>query len=347
MQGKLRAFGQRRPHVASTAIRLASHGNVHAVLRSQRISLLVSSRQSSKLCLVTAGVSDVQLVHWDVLGPMGLFVQDSMLCVGWAEGIKAFHSTGTTDDGSVIYTESGDYRTGPVSIHDVGIDDAGKIWFLNTAFSALCSLKPGVNFAVEWTPDFTGAIGPYDYCHLNGMDFADGRPRYYTALAASSTPQGWRDNVLQRGILMTGDGAILADGLSLPHSPKQVEEGVLLLEAGNGRVSHVNPATSTYTTRAELPGVLRGADTHHGTLFVGASKVRESSGVVAEAMTSHIQVIDHCRINLMDIATGVVSGHVELPVLEEISTIAVLPAPGLCFERMLAPGEPFTYLVET
>lgn len=347
MQGKLRAIGQRRPQIASTSIRLASYGNVHDVLRSQRISLLVSSRQSSKLCLVTAGVSDVQIVHWDVLGPMGLFIQDSMLCVGWAEGIKAFHSTGTTDDGSVIYSESGDYRTGPVSIHDVGIDDAGKIWFLNTAFSALCSLKPGVNFAVEWTPGFTGPLGPHDYCHLNGMDFADGHARYYTALAASSTPEGWRDNVLQRGILMSGDGTILAEGLSLPHSPKQVGDGVLVLEAGNGRVSYVNPATADCTVRAELPGVLRGADAHGGALFIGASKVRASSGVVAEAMTGRIQTMDNCRISVMDIATGVVSGYVELPMLEEISTIAVLPAPGLCFERMLAPGEPFTYLVET
>src|ERR1700754_339981 len=343
---RIRAFGRRNRAVASASESVVSSGQFHELLCKYRLSLLVSSRQGDRLCLITAGEAGVQIADWQIPGPMGLHLRDSMLCVGWSEGIKTFHNVGITDDGSAIYAETTDHRTGPVSIHDIGIDDAGKIWFLNTLYSCLCSLQPGVSFAVEWAPPFTGPLGPYDYCHLNGMYFDEGQARFFTALGVSNLPQGWRDNVLGRGVLLTGEGNLVAEGLSLPHSPIQVGDGVIFVEAGNGRVSHVDPTTLRYAVRCELPGVLRGAALHEGNLFVGSSRVRASSGLVADALAQRIRAIDGCRITVVDGRTGETLGAIELPMLEEISTIIVVPVPGIVFERAPPPGEPFTYIVQ-
>lgn len=342
---RIRAFGRRSSPVAPRSETVVTSGQFHELLRRHRLSLLVSSRQSDRLCLITARDSDVQIADWHMPGAMGLYLRDSMLCVGWSEGIKTFHGVGITDDGSAIYTETTDHRTGPVSIHDIGIDHAGKIWFLNTLYSSLCSLQPGISFAVEWTPPFSGPLGPYDYCHLNGMYFEEGRARYFTALGVSDTPQGWRNNVLDRGVLLTGDGNVVAEGLSLPHSPLQVDDGIVFVEAGNGRVSHIDPSTLRYTVRCELPGVLRGVAAHEANLFVGSSKVRPSSGFVADALAQRVRTIDGSCITIVDVLTGTTLGTADLPMLEEISTIAVVPVPGIAFEWASPPGEPFTYIV--
>src|SRR5205807_1649865 len=97
-----------------------------------------------------------------------------------------------------------------------------------------------------------------------------------TALGATDTQGGWRENKKDGGILLeVATGDILLRGLSMPHSPRWHDGRLWLLESGKGGIGFVDPVTLRYERVAELPGFTRGLDFHGRFAFVGLSQVRE------------------------------------------------------------------------
>ena len=79
--------------------------------------------------------------------------------------------------------------TGDLDVHEMGIDKAGRVIFVNTKYSCLATFNLTHNFRPLWKPKFISKIAPEDRCHLNGMAMVDGTPKYVTAVsrAISST----------------------------------------------------------------------------------------------------------------------------------------------------------------
>src|SRR5437588_660487 len=83
--------------------------------------------------------------------------------------------------------------TGDIRIHEIAFVGA-ELWIVNTRCSCLCTLDPDYSFVPRWRPPFITALAAEDRCHLNGLAMVDGRPKYVTALGATDTANGWRQN---------------------------------------------------------------------------------------------------------------------------------------------------------
>ena len=106
----------------------------------------------------------------------------------------------------------------------------------------------------------------------------DGAPRYVTALGATATLQGWRANKRDGGILMdVAASAVIAGGLSMPHSPRWHDGRLWLLESGRGALVTIDPATGAKTDVARVPGFARGLDFIGPVALVGLSQLRETN----------------------------------------------------------------------
>lgn len=317
--------------------RLESTPGFLRIVAEERLSIVLTSRQSSMLASISASADACRFVRARMPASMGLAVRDASMAVGTGNGIRMYTNLQISAEEGSAYFPIGTSITGPVSIHDLDWDDEGRLWFVNTLFSSLCTVDSSSQFKVEWHPDFAGAIGPYDACHLSGMASAGGKPRYVTALAATSGREGWRARVPDSGVLIDIDGGPLCDGLSLPHSPKLHQDWIWLLEAGSGCITRIAANGTDRSIVAELPGVLRGLDFHGRYAFVGMSKVRTSSRDTAEALAARFGDAAACRIYAVEAETGRVAGHVDLPAIDEISSLLVVAAPRVTF---LEPDHP-------
>src|SRR5213075_3071112 len=136
---------------------------------------------------------------------------------------------------------------------------AGELWIVNTRFSALCTLDGDSSFVPRWRPKFVTHLAAEDRCHLNGMAVEGDRVRYVTALGATNTAGGWRENKARGGMLLDADSSeIVLRGLSMPHSPRLHDGRFYFLESGKGTVAAADLRNGQVETIAELPGFTRG-----------------------------------------------------------------------------------------
>jgi uncharacterized protein (TIGR03032 family) len=198
--------------------------------------------------------------------------------------------------------------TGDLDMHEVGVDEAGRVIFVNTSYSCLATLDLRHSFRPVWKPPFVSRLAAEDRCHLNGMALGPkGEPRYATAVSRSDVVNGWRARRAEGGVLVnvTND-RIVTDQLSMPHSPRIHGDHVLLLDSGRGYIVRVDPRTGEREDIAFCPGFLRGLSIHNDHAFVTVSKPREGtfSGL---ALESELGVRDGeawCGVLVVNLATG-------------------------------------------
>jgi uncharacterized protein (TIGR03032 family) len=215
--------------------------------------------------------------------------------------------------------------TGDIAIHEMAWagDD---VWFVNTAFSCLCTRAADYSFVPRWRPMFVSALAPGDRCHLNGLAVAEGRVRYVTALGQTDTANGWRENKRDGGLLIDVErDAIVADRLSMPHSPRIYDDTLWLLESGTGSFGRVDAQEGRYESVATFPGFTRGLAFYGPLAFIGLSQVRES------AVFSDFPLVERLeeRISgvwVVDIRNGETVAWMKFGgAVEEIFGVAVLP----------------------
>jgi uncharacterized protein (TIGR03032 family) len=241
------------------------------------------------------------------------------------------------------YLPRAGHVTGGIDIHEMAW--AGdELWFVNTRFSCLCTLNGIHSFVPRWRPPFVTALAPDDRCHLNGLGLApdpDGQlaPRYVTALAATDTPQGWREHKKDGGVLVdVPSGNILVRGLSMPHSPRLVQGRLWMLESGKGGLGYVDLAAGQYHNIAELPGFTRGLDIFGNLAFVGLSQVRESAVFSGIPIAEKALAERNCGVWVVDLRTGQTVAFLRFEdAVQEVFAIQVLA--GLRYPE-LAPEDP-------
>lgn len=323
----LSSWWSERKDDASAYLRPVSSGRFDVALAESGCSLMVASRSRSILATLSLdGDGRIRLSTLRCPGPMGIDSDRDTLAVGHALGIRVYRNVSTQTQVRA-YVPVGTHFTSAVSVHDVALGERDDIWFVNTRFSALCVTDRRSHFAIRWRPGFIEDGGPTDCCHLNGMACLSGRPRYVTALAATGRAEGWRAHVPDSGVLMDVEQNVLADLLSLPHSPRLHQDDVWLLESGRGRLLRVSPLTGARDVACEIPGVLRGLDIAGRFAFVGASPLRERSEAVSARLRERFDPPPVCRIYAVDLIAGRTVGHVDLPFADEISTVHAAPVP--------------------
>jgi uncharacterized protein (TIGR03032 family) len=195
-------------------------------------------------------------------------------------------------------------------------------------------LHPDYSFVPQWRPPFISALAAEDRCHLNGLAVVDGRPQYVTALGESDTAGGWRADKSHGGCLIdVPKVAIVARGLSMPHSPRWHDGRLWLLESGIGRLVKIDRATGMKETVAELPGFTRGLALAGHYAFIGLSKIRATSAMDGVPLASRRNELK-CGVAVVDVRSGLTVALLELQTaVEEIFDVQLLP--GIRFPEVI------------
>jgi uncharacterized protein (TIGR03032 family) len=339
-------------------VRSAHSVSFPPLLRQLGISLLVSTYQAGKLLVVRADGEVLNTLCRDFASPMGVAEHQGQLFLG-----TRHHVWGYVNHPCVVptLTPPGRYDacylprkalvTGDIQVHEMawaspslcpgegGPPDAApaegpQVWVVNTRFSCLCTLDGEHSFVPRWRPPFISALAAEDRCHLNGLGVRDGRVRYVTCLGRTDTPAGWRANKARGGCLLdVPGGSVLAEGLSMPHSPRWHQGRLWLLESGDGSLAVVDERSGRWEAVARLPGFTRGLDFYGGVAFVGLSQVRESAVFSGLPITERPQE-RVCGVWAVELATGQTLAFLQFQSgVQEVFAVQVLP--GLRFPELL------------
>jgi uncharacterized protein (TIGR03032 family) len=309
------------------------------LLQQLGISLLVSTYQAGKVLVVRAEGNGLNTLCRDFEAPMGMAVTADELMIGTRQHVWNYHRhqiparmkpAGRHD---ACYLPRLAFVTGNIQVHEMAW--AGpEIWIVNTRFSCLCTLNGRHSFLPRWQPPFITELASDDRCHLNGLGIRDGQPRYVTCLGVSDTGGGWRSNKARGGCLIdVPSGEMLAQGLSMPHSPRWHLDRLWFLESGEGSLAVLDHSSGRPQAVAQLPGFTRGMDFYGPIAFIGLSQVRESAVFSGIPLTERLEE-RVCGVWAVNLASGETIGFLKFEGgVQEIFAVQVLP--GLCFPELV------------
>lgn len=309
-------------------------------LGAQRIALAVSSYQSGKLYLLGQNVDGGLMVNERFFRKaMGICVPDKdTLLLATLFQIVRFRNVlepeqRINDVFDACYVPRETFVTGELDAHDVGVLKDGRVVFVNTLYNCLATTSERHSFTPLWKPPFISKIVKEDRCHLNGLAMADGVPRYVTAVSKSDTIDGWRDRRASGGVVIdVQSGAIVIDGLSMPHSPRIHRYRLWLLNSGTGELGWIEPGAGGSAARfhalAFCPGFVRGLAFHGNHAFVGLSKPRYQrfEGLALDQKLADADSEPWCGVQVIDLDSGACVHWFRLDgAVSELYDLAVVP----------------------
>jgi uncharacterized protein (TIGR03032 family) len=306
--------------------------NFPHILNQLGISLVVSTYQAGKLIVLRADDQHIN-THFRIFPkPMGIAANRKKIAIGCSNQIWELNNVPAVapkveplGKHDACYLPRKSHITGDIDIHEMewGGLDSSDLWFVNT------------RFVPRWRPNFVTALTPEDRCHLNGLAIVNHQPKYVTALGATNTIGGWRENKANGGILIDVESnEIISRGLSMPHSPRWYDDGanssgkserLWVLESGHGSLSICDRSNGKLETVTTLPGFTRGIDFCGSLAFIGLSQVRETavfSGIpLTEKLRERI-----CGVWVVNLETGQTIAFLKFEdAVQEIFAVRVLP----------------------
>jgi uncharacterized protein (TIGR03032 family) len=304
-------------------------------LAEHQISLSFSTYQAGKLFFV--GLSDHQdLSVFERTFPrcMGICLdpQTQALWVANLYQIWRFENAlkpGQSHQGyDRVYVPQVGFTTGDVDAHDIAVDQQGPV-FVNTLFSCLARPSERYSFEPCWHPHFISRLAAEDRCHLNGLALKDHQPAYVTCVSQTDANEGWREHRQAGGIVIdVQKNEIVADGLSMPHSPRWYQDRLWVLNSGQGEFGYVDLKTGQFESLAFCPGYLRGMSFHGDFALVGLSKPRLNQsfeGLTLRQKLESKNVKPRCGLQVINIKTGDIVHELRIEgVVEELYDVCVL-----------------------
>jgi uncharacterized protein (TIGR03032 family) len=305
-----------------------------AWLAQNKGSIALSTYQAGKIALVGWNGTQISLLLRQFAKPMGIAVAGNRLVLATRDRVLYFANAELlayeyleTELGryDALYLPRAAYFTGDLNIHDLAFGDE-DLWVVNTRFSCLSCLSQDFSFIPRWKPPFISAIVPEDRAHLNGLVMENGKPKYVTALGATDSVGGWRENKARGGILMEVEsGEIILNNLSMPHSPCLHGGYLWLLNSGLGELLRFDPRSGRVEIVCALPGFLRGLTCVGNYALVGMCQMRERhifSDLPIE--TRFPKLI--CGVAIVDLQAGKLVGVLEFTTgCQELYDIEFLP----------------------
>ncbi len=326
--------GEPATDAGPSPLRSVHTSNFPAILDQLGSSLLVTTYQAGKLVVVRSDGGVINTHFRAFNKPMGLAVAPGRLAIGTAVDVWEFRNVPAVaaklepqGKHDACYLPRSAHVTGDIQIHEMAYVDE-QLWFVNTRFSCLATHDPEHSFAPVWRPKFISQLTPDDRCHLNGLGLKDGRPTWATALGATDTGGGWRENKKSGGILLDIETQeIITSGLSMPHSPRWHGGKLWLLESGTGSLGFVDLNSGRYEPIVRLDGFTRGMEMVGNLAFIGLSQVRETAVFSGIQITERLQEADRtCGVWVVDTQRGQVVAFLKFEeAVQEVFAVALLP----------------------
>lgn len=207
-----------------------------------------------------------------------------------------------------LYVPRVGYTTGDVDMHDLAVENGGRVVFVSTSFNCLATLSPRFSFQPLWRPPFVSKLAPEDRCHLNGLALADGRVAYVTAVSRSDVAEGWREQRREGGCVVdVCRNRVVATRLSMPHSPRFYRGKLWVLNSGTGYFGYVDLEQGHFVPMRFCPGYLRGLAFVGGFAVVALSLPRHDAtfgGLQLQAELDRRKAQAQCGLQVIDLASG-------------------------------------------
>ena len=307
-------------------------------LAEQEVSFAFTTYQTGKLFLIGLQ-SDGKLSVFERTFNrcMGLFASEDTNSLYMTSLYQLYRFEQAFDKGQAykdydrLYIPQLSYFTGDIDIHDIALDSAGKIVFVNTLFSCLATVSETHSFVPVWKPPFISKLAAEDRCHLNGMALDENREvRYVTSVSQSDASDGWRERRKDGGVVIdVKSNEIIVDGLSMPHSPRLYNNKLWLLNSGTGYFGYVDIEKGAFEPVAFCPGYLRGLAFVGDYAVVGLSQPRGNKtfdGLPLENELKSKDVEPRCGVEIIDLRSGdVVHGFRISGMVQELYDVVTLP----------------------
>ena len=223
------------------------------------------------------------------------------------------------------------HTTGDLDIHDIAVEDSGRVVFISTLLTSLVTLSDHHSCRPIWKPPFISHIVNEDRCHLNGLAIVDGQARYVTACSQSDVVDGWRDRRSNGGcVIDICSDEVICSGLSMPHSPRFHQGRLWLLNSGMGELGYIDPDDGVFRPVAFCPGYGRGLAFWKNFAIVGLSRPRRDdrtfSGLPLDERLAAKESEPRCGLLVIDIKTGSVLHWLRIEgVIRELYDVQILP----------------------
>ena len=304
-------------------------------MAAEGVSLAFTTYQTGKLFLIGLGPDGRLSVFERTFNRcMGLCAEGGGLHMSTLYQLWRFENTlapGQLHDGyDRLYLPIDAHTTGDLDIHDVAVAGDGHVVFVNTLFSCLATVEPSSSFQPVWQPPFISKLAAEDRCHLNGLAMDNGVPRYVTAVAQSDVADGWRDRRVDGGCVIDVEkNAVIAEGLSMPHSPRLYRDRLWLLNSGTGEFGTVDRDSGAFEPVAFCPGYMRGLGFTGDYAVVGLSKPRDNktfTGLALDGRLADKNAEAQCALQVIDLRTGDAVHWLRIEgIVEELYDVVVLP----------------------
>ncbi|MFC1680411.1 TIGR03032 family protein [Pseudomonadota bacterium] len=303
------------------------------LLNQLGIAVVVTTYQAGQVIIIREIEGRVNTHYTAMERPMGLAHFEDRMAIGGAYYLVEYYNMpdvatriASNPKHDACYVPRRIHYTGDIDVHELAYGE-GELWAINTKMSCLCIINNEHSFVPRWRPPFISAFDLSDRCHLNGLALKEGKPAYVTALGKSDTAAGWRLNKTHGGILIDVESdEIIAEGLSMPHSPRWYMHNLWYLESGEGGVALMNTSTGESNIVAKLPGFTRGLAFAGSFAFVGLSQVRETAVFAGLPLTER-ESTRNCGIWVVDVHSGkTVSFLTFTGNVQEIFSVGILPA---------------------
>lgn len=308
-----------------------------AWLSEAGVSLSFTTYQTNRLFLVGRKENETGLSVFERQfdRPMGLYVSGDRLYMNTRWQLWEFENalpSGELHEGADrLYVPRRAHTTGDLDMHDIVVDRAGRVLFVNTAYSCVAMLSERYSFKPLWKPPFISRLAPEDRCHLNGLALDDeGQPAYVTAVSRSDVATGWRERRHEGGLLIdVRSNEVVASSLSMPHSPRLYQGKLWVLNSGTGEFGYVEKESGRFEPIAFCPGFIRGLSFCGDYAIVGLSKPRREKAFSGLALDRALEEKDadaRCGLWIIDLKNGVIAHSLELEgVVVELYDVQVLP----------------------
>ena len=333
-------MNQAKPNLEITASRQFT-----SWLYEQKVSLVFTTYQAGKIFFIGLQPDGKLSVFERTLDRcMGLCLDDNSLYVSTLYQLWRFENT--LEKGQIynnydaIYLPQLSYVTGDLDIHDIRVaQNNKKPVFINTLFSCLATVSETHSFKPLWKPPFISKLAAEDRCHLNGLAMREGKPYYVTMVSQSDVADGWREHRINGGCVMDiTNNEIIAEGLSMPHSPRWYQEKLWILNSGTGELGFIEIETGKFNPVTFCPGYLRGFSLYNDFAVVGISEPRHNKtfqGLPLDEKLIAKKATPRCGLLVIDLKTGDIVHSLRIQgVIEELYDVAILPN----FRRPMAIG---------
>ena len=292
--------------------------NLPQLLYELNCSIALSTYQAGKVILLSA-LDHKRLIQLPrtFQKPMGIATDNTRLAVATLTEVIVFNNASRMAPNypkqprtyDALFLPRATYFTGEADIHDLHWTPEGLL-AVNTRFSCLAKIDHHFSFTPVWKPFFVSQLSPADHCHLNGVAFYENKPRYVTALGKTDSPEGWRKNRETGGIVLDVQAnTIVADGLSMPHSPRLYNSKLYVLESASGNLVCIDPMTGNKEIVLGLNGFARGMDRAGDFLFIGLSHIRKSSASFQDLPIASKSLF--CGVVVVHLPTAKIVAHIK------------------------------------